>query len=127
MVCRTKQQDLELRDWISGLMNQVHQAQSENSAAQKSNSSLQAQLAASQKAATDLANECAADKACAKSPLSCWFHRLLKHILWIGAALVVILIVVTIFAPGATKLIMSILNFIWSWIAAIFKPKPPTP
>src|SRR5437667_11430832 len=70
LVCRTKQQDLELRDWIVGLMNEVHKAQADNNSAHKSNSELQVQLEASRKAAIDLANEGAANKKCAQAPLS---------------------------------------------------------
>jgi hypothetical protein len=128
MVCRTKQQDLELRDWIGGLIIQVHQAQSENSAAQKSNSDLQGQLAASVQAATALANECAADKACAKSPFSCGFHRLIKHLLWILGGIVVLLIglcVASIFVPALGP-ILSFVLAIPKWIMGLFTRKPPT-
>ncbi len=128
-VCRTKQQDLELRDWIAGLMNQVHEAQADNDAAQASNSKLQWELAASQKAATDLANECAKDKACAKAPLSCWFHRLLKHILWIGGGIVVLVIalcVASIFVPALAP-ILSFFVSIWKWLLGLLTRKPPAP
>lgn len=124
MVCRTKQQDLELRDWINGLINEVHKAQTETKNANDSNFTTLNELHLSVAAATALANECAADKACAKAPLSCWFHRLLKHIFILAAVLIVILIAVTIFAPGAMKLIISFFSFIWSWIVALFSPKP---
>ncbi len=130
MVCRTKQQDLELRDWIGGLMNHVHQAEIENDGALKSNAALQTELAASQKAATDLANECAADKACAKAPLSCWFHRLIKHIFWIAGAIVVlliVLIVINIMTGGALSGFFAIFGAIGRWIAGLFTKKPPVP
>lgn len=123
MVCRTKQQDSELRDWITGLINEVHKAQADTKSANDSNAATQVQLTASVKAATDLANECAADKACAKSPLSCWFKRLLKHILWVAIALVIILVAVTIFAPGVAPIVTSFFGFIWKWILALFSPK----
>ncbi len=127
MVCRSKQQDLELRDWINGLIGQVHAAQAETTAAVKSEAATKAALISSQTDATNLANECAADKACAKAPLSCWFHRLLKHIFWFAGGLIVVLIIVAVVAPGAMKFIMGVLNFFLSWVVALFKPRPPTP
>lgn len=125
MVCRTKQQDLELRDWINGLINEVHKAQADTKFALDANAATQSELTASQKAATDLANECAKDKECAKAPLSCWFHRLLKHILWVALVLIAVLIVVTILAPGVVPAISNTLGAIWAWIMKIFRPKTP--
>src|SRR5438552_14241129 len=125
MVCRTKQQDLELRDWIAGIMNEAHKAQADAKSAQESNANVQLQLDGARKAATDLANECAADKKCAEAPLSCWFHRLLRHILWISAGLIVVLIAVTILAPGVVPVVTGFFGLIGSRILGLFTRKPP--
>ncbi len=130
MVCRTKQQDLELRDWIAGLMNQVHLAQADASAAKKTNDDAVAKLGMSITDAANFIKQCASDQACAKAPLSCWFHRLIKHIFWIAGAIVVllvVLIVINIMTGGALSGFFSIFGTIGKWIAALIpKPKPPT-
>jgi hypothetical protein len=121
-VCRTHQQDLELRDWINGIMTEAQKAQA-------SNAQTKTQLDASVKAGQDLANECAADKACSKAPLSCWFHRLIRHIFWILGAIIVILIalvVASIFFPALAPILGFLLS-IWKWILGLFTRKPPTP
>jgi hypothetical protein len=127
LVCRTKQQDLELRDWIGGLMNEVSKAKAETAAALKSNAETQAKLDASVKDATDLANECAGDKQCAKAPLSCWFHRLMRHLFWILGAVIVILIglvVASFFFPALGPILGFFLS-IWKRILGLFTPRPP--
>jgi hypothetical protein len=109
-------------------MTEAQKAKTENDAAQKSNADLQSQLAKATTDAQNLANECAADKACAKAPLSCWFHRLIKHLLWLAFGLMVLLVALVIlnfFFP----FLGPILRFIAAWfgkILSMFKPKPPT-
>jgi len=126
LVCRTKQQDLELRDWISGIMAEAQKAKAEVQAAQNSNTDLQDKLAAATADAQNLANECAKDKECAKHPFSCGFHRLLKHLLWVGLGLlgvVVVLLVASFLVPGLAPLLGFFLS-IWNKILSLFKPKP---
>lgn len=127
LVCRTKQQDLELRDWINGLMNQVHSAQAETAAAKRTNDDTVLQLGMSVKDAVAFIKQCAADQACAKAPLSCWFHRLLWHIFWIVPGLLLVAILLTIFAPGVLRAITSFFGLIWAWIVKLLWPKPPPP
>jgi hypothetical protein len=126
MVCRTKQQDLELRDWINGILNQAHKAEAENAAAKKSEDDVKARLEASVVDATNLANECAKDRACAQAPLSCWFHRLMQHIFWILGGLVVLAIglsIASIFFPALGP-ILDFFVSIWKWILGLFTSKP---
>lgn len=128
MVCRTKQQDLELRDWITGLMGEVHKAEADAKAANDANESTKKLLKTAVKNGKDLANECAADKQCAQAPLSCWVHRLMKHILWIGGSivlLVIVLLVASVFVPALAP-ILSFLASIFKWILGLFTRKPPT-
>lgn len=134
LVCRTKQKDLELRDWIDGVLNELHKAQADLIAAQKNNADVQAKLTASQKNATDLATQCASDHECAKSPLSCWYHRFMRHLLFGGIILVVVVVALLIFAPGVVSAIGSVLSLIGSVVSRaletirnLFKKKPPTP
>lgn len=134
LVCRTKQQDLELRDWITGIMSEAQKAKGEATAALKSNAETQTKLDQSIRAGQDLANECAADKKCAEAPLSCWFHRMMKRLLFGGLILAVGALALFIFAPGVISAIGSALSLIGSVISRIleairnfFKPKPPIP
>lgn len=126
-VCRSRQTDLELRDWINGIMTQSSKAQVELKLAHASNAITQKQLDDSIQAGKDLASECAADKICAKAPLSCWFHRLMRHLFWIAGAVVLLvigLLVASFFSPALAPIIQFFVSS-WQWILSWFKPKPP--
>lgn len=128
LVCRTKQQDLELRDWIIGIQNEAANARNEVIAAQRGEAEVRAQLDKATIDATNLANECAKDKECAKAPFSCWFHRFTKHLFWVvGGVLILIvgLCIASFFFPALGP-ILSFLVGIWNKLLGLFKPKPPT-
>lgn len=127
LVCRTKQQDAELKDWIIGIQGATHQAQGELVLAQKSNDELKGKLSRATTDATNLANECAKDRECAKAPFSCWVHRLLKHIFWIGIVLLVVivgLLVASAFFPALGPILGFLLS-LWNKLISLFKPKTP--
>jgi len=127
MVCRTKQVDLELRDWIGGIQIQAEQAIKTADEATKSNAELKVLLDKSIQDGQALANECQKDKACARAPLSCWFHRLMRHIFWITGAIIVILIalIVASFFFPALGPVLNFLVSIWKWFISLFTRKTP--
>lgn len=129
LVCRTKQQDLELRDWIIGIQDEAQKAKGELDAANKSNADTQTKLTQAIQDGKELAAQCEKWQQCYQHPFSCGFHRLMKHLLWIGIVIVVLLIalcVASIFVPALAP-IMGFLLSIWKRILGLFKPKPPVP
>jgi len=106
---------LELRDWIIGIQTQATQAIKDADAAKAANLETGKLLARAQQDADNYARQCQAAFDCAKAPLSCWFHRFLKHLLWIGGAIVLLLVglcIASIFVPALTP-ILALLKKLW--------------
>lgn len=117
-VCRTKQQDAELRDWIIGIQTQATQAIKDAEQAKASNLETGQLLARAKQDADEYARQCKAAFECYKAPLSCWFHRFVRHILWIGGAIILILValcVASIFVPALAP-ILGLLKKLWGMI-----------
>jgi hypothetical protein len=124
LVCRTKQQDAELRDWIIGIQNQATAAIKDAEAANKSNEENKRLLELSKQDADTFARQCQAALECYKAPLSCWFHRFVRHLFWVIGSiivLVVVLAVASIFVPALAP-ILNLLKRFWDMI---FKRKTP--
>jgi hypothetical protein len=119
VVCLPKQKWLELVDWFNGIHGQNLQAQTDLAAAQKTNTDTITTLGMSVKDAKAVIDECAKATACYKAPFTCWIHSLMRHLLWIGGAIVgllVILMVVNIATGGALKPFFSFVGWLLSWI-----------
>ena len=124
LVCRTKQQDAELRDWIIGIQNQATQAIKDAEAARQANVETGQLLARAKQDADNYARQCQTAFDCYKAPLSCWFHRFTRHILWIGGAIILLLValcVASIFVPA----LAPVLLFLKGLLGKIFRKQPP--
>ena len=129
LVCRTKQSDLELRDWIVGIQNQATAAIKEADAARAANEQTKVLLGQARQDADKYARQCQAAFECSQAPLSCWFHRFVRHLLWVGAAVILLLValsVASIFVPALAP-ILGFLKGLWTRLWHIFRKPPPTP